>query len=302
MSTTMNQKQHRSYTPLTNTDDYPESLSDDNIEALSSHNRTVILLDGMQKRFELKLRGDDTLATLREKGAEVHGIPPDQQRLIFMGRLLSEKDDDETLNRLKIEDLMVIHLFPKPRIVTASVNIASNSNAKCLNVDENSESNQIPAVSGGSNSNSRARLESDEDTGNRAHIPSIMIDPSSVSGSVVQTLEIFESAQRVKMLAFILIVICGMELLKLLTDALGTLNDIEGESGSINDPGDPTDYDYIPDNETLQHKWSNVDYFDLIISFGGIYVSLVSFQSIKLNIKRYYKLVAKHLFVYTVGA
>ena len=68
-----------------------------------------------------------------------------------------------------------------------------------------------------------------------------------------------------------------MEILKLLTEAASSINEDDNDDIPITDPGDPTDFNY-DSNKQVQttHEWGNWDYFDLFISFAGVYVSLVS--------------------------
>jgi len=294
----------QSYTPLTNTDESINNSQDNNqgkgesslvdqkaSAATATHNNihtteldepiTVILLDGVQKRFEVSLDPSrDTLMTLREKGSEVHQVPPNRQRLIFMGRLLTEDQNDSTIKELNIEDGMVVHIFPKPRIVSLVNTQAKDFDGKSSTEHDGDNSIDQNNNTESSNNNSPAG----------AHVPSITIDPNAFdnthgeSGAVVQTVEIFESAQKVKMLAFILLVVSGMEILKLLTEAASSMNEDDNDDIPITDPGDPTDFNY-DSNKQVQttHEWGNWDYFDLFISFAGVYVSLLGLHATREN-------------------
>ena len=211
-----------------------------------------------------------------------------------MGRMLRGEDDDVSIEQLNIRDQMVVHIYPRPNIVDTA---ASDAVA-----DDDDPNNNTPATDNTSYSYSI----SDNNTNNTnrggggAHIPSITIDSSRDhvlnmnrnSDDVVPTIEIFESAQRIKMIAFILIIITSMELLTLFTIYVGngstSTTDYDGGSdGSApSDPGDPTDYDANKDDSTndptLQQAevrpWRNSDYIDLTINIAGFYVALLGLK------------------------
>jgi len=279
------------YTPLSNKEEEDHTTAPDDISSASnlatSNSKTVrkgdiqiTILDAMNQKFELDVNGSDTLLEMRQKGGRVHKIPPERQRLIFMGRLLSEAMNGETLKSIGIQTGMTVHLFPKPRVVSTSKDQAVNDEAE----------------------NDGSRNGGEDSAGAGAHVPTIRFnrDESNSSGSIVQTIEIFESAQKIKMLAFILLLVSVMELLTLFSVAIGSGGrgydenstnssdpGLDGNSyiddtldnGVTLDPGDPTDYAITNDshyNTDSTREWRTLDYFDLALSCSGLYVSWVS--------------------------
>jgi len=282
------------YTPLSNQEEEDATTSPDDISSASNlatadpktvrkGDIQITILDAMNQKFELDVNSSDTLLEMRRKGGRVHKIPPERQRLIFMGRLLSEAMNGETLKSIGIQTGMTVHLFPKPRVVSTSKDQAVDVEAE----NDGSRNGGEDSVGAG---------------GAGAHVPTIRFnrDESNTSGSIVQTIEIFESAQKIKMIAFILLLVSAMELLTLFTVAIGSGGRGYDESGSNSsdpgldgnsyiddtsyygmnlDPGDPTDYAITNDrhyNTDSTREWRTLDYFDLALSCSGLYVSWVS--------------------------
>ena len=166
---------------------------------------SLTILDSAQKKFPIPCDKNWTVGKFKRRSAEIHKVAPAQQRLIFRGKMLTK--DDETLaeNKLDTDDL-IVHLFPKPRVVVTA-------NKK----DELSKNHPVGA-------------DDDGDTGivddsNGAHIPSIVIDQEEQERRgqilVLGSVEIAESQNNVKMLSLLLVMICAMRLLALFSIAMG---------------------------------------------------------------------------------
>jgi len=90
------------------------TLSDYNIQKESTLHLVLRLRGGMKivveiatgKRVTLEVEPSDTIETVRSKYQNMEGVPPDQQGLIFKGKLL---EDGRTLSDYKIEDGSIIH-------------------------------------------------------------------------------------------------------------------------------------------------------------------------------------------------
>jgi len=232
-------------------------------------NITVCVLDSVQNKFQIACPKTMTISEFKIHSSNIHHVPPSSQRLVYMGRLLS---DDETLEDAKIDNDNIIHLFPKPNIVITQ------------NDGEEEDAESTTQNSSGS----------DEQ---RAHIPQIVLDIDEArrnqSMSVLLTSsEMFEAQHRVKLLAFLLLIICSMELLTLLTIMLG----VPQQDDTDIPPGDPTDIPFSSNpatsNQVEMREWRNSDYFDLLISTFGFYVATLGIKATTDNTlrtaKRYY--------------
>eukprot|EP00957_Ditylum_brightwellii_P150464 11457477-Ditylum_brightwellii.AAC.1 len=161
----------------------------------------IIVLDSAQTKFTIPCDATWTIAEFKKVSSTVHKIAPKSQRLIFMGKLLS--DDSKTLKDYGVEeDGKIVHLFPKPNIVM--VPSTSDAEGEC-----------------GGNSTGVGR--SNSSTG--AHVPQIILDAEEANRQtqirILSSHEIFEAQNRVKLLSFILLIWCSMELLTLFTIFLG---------------------------------------------------------------------------------
>ena len=91
-------------------------LSDYNIQKESTINLLLRLRGGMQifvrtltgKTATIEVDGTETIADLKEKLREREGIPADQQRLVFAGKLL---EDDRTISDYNIRKESTVHLL-----------------------------------------------------------------------------------------------------------------------------------------------------------------------------------------------
>lgn len=107
--------------------------------------------------------------------------------------------------------------------------------------------------------------------------------------AMYHSVEMFEAQHRVKLLSFLLLVICGMELLTLATVFLGdTQRNYAGENDVATlPPGDPTDIPYHGIDEGMETRdWQNSDYFDLILNFFGFYVATLGIKATTENTRK----------------
>ena len=219
---------------------------------------TIVIMDPAQNKFDVKVNPLWNVARLKRQGVTIHKIAVSQQRLIFMGRMLA---DDTILSDAKInKDGVIIHLFPKPRVVLQSTN-----NNGYGNNDE-----EAPAQGG-------------------AHVPQISLDPDEAQMRsqilVLGSAEILDAQTNVKMLCFLLLFMTSMELLALFTIMLGApQNAPDGTSGDDYVPTD--DPIHRHDHEQGVRVWRNSDYFDLALSLFGLYASLLGIKATTENTRR----------------
>ena len=210
-------------------------------------------------------------------------------------------NDTQTLleNKINSSDI-IIHLFPKPRVVV------TNSNSK-------DAGNNTNTGGGGSDNNNDNDDDNDDDGPSGAHIPSIIINQEEQDRRgqilVLGSVEIAESQNNVKMLSLLLVMICSMRLLALFSIAMGAgsssilLGEDNGESAS--DDGNETyhnhtndiphnniyDNDFIDNNDnTSPHDyndqvrpWESSDYYDLVVSGVGFYVGMLGLKATQEN-------------------
>jgi len=295
-----NNRRHRrrNYTSVANEDeDVFVDEGDDNIDETvkteddDSHDSeeeedlpmSLTILDSAQKKFPIPCDKNWTVGKFKRRSAEIHKVAPAQQRLIFRGKMLT--NDDQTLaeNKLDTDDL-IVHLFPKPRVVVTA-------NKK----DELSKSHPVGA-------------DDDGDTGivddsNGAHIPSIVIDQEEQERRgqilVLGSVEIAESQNNVKMLSLLLVMICAMRLLALFSIAMGHVQEPStsysnsyGGDKIHNHTGD-TPHNHIFDSDFTDDSvvsgeyevrfWQTQDYFDLLNSGIGFYVGTLGMKATQEN-------------------
>jgi len=247
---------------------------------------SLTILDSAQKKFPIPCDKNWTVGKFKRRSAKIHKVAPAQQRLIFRGKMLT--NDDQTLeqNKLDTNDL-IVHLFPKPRVVVTS------------GQKKDETKNNY------SNSNRPEGADDDGDTGivdedqNGAHIPSIVInqEEQALRGQilVLGSVEIAESQNNVKMLSLLLVLICSMRLLSLFSIAMGAVNETttyNPNSAVHNHTGDDpqnqifnsdfTDDSLVnPDYEL--RSWQTQDYFDLLVSGIGFYVGTLGMKATQEN-------------------
>lgn len=92
------------------------AINDYNIQKESTVHLLLRLRGGMQifvrtltgKTATIDVEGTDSIASLKEKLREKEGIPADQQRLVFAGKLL---EDDRTISDYNIRKESTVHLL-----------------------------------------------------------------------------------------------------------------------------------------------------------------------------------------------
>ena len=208
----------------------------------------VVVLDSAQKRFNVSANPDWTIAQLKEAGTQVHKIAAAQQRLIYMGRMLA----DTTVLRdagISKKDT-IVHLFPKPRVILNSSNAEEND-------------------------------DSCEDGG--AHVPRIVLDPEEAemrsSILVLGSDEVVDAQNNVKLLSFLLLIICSMQLLALFTIMLGVPEGSQdGSSSSSSSSSHPHDDTFDGSGEAIR-PWQASDYFDLALNMFGFYSAMLGIKA-----------------------
>jgi hypothetical protein len=252
---------------LTSVSTIEERTPDDDGERI-----TVVIMDPAQNKFDVSVNPSWNVGRLKKEGVAIHKIARAQQRLIFMGRMLA---DETTLAEAKIQkDGVIIHLFPKPRVVVQSSSLTNNHNGNTtVNMDEDS----MPT--GG------------------AHVPQIILDPDEAQMRsqilVLGSAEILDAQNNVKLLSFLLIIITSMELLALFMIMLG----IPQEPDEIT-VDDQTSNDDATGHHNSHHgsgsaggpddirMWRNSDYFDLALNLFGFYAAMLGIKAATDNTRR----------------
>lgn len=249
-------------------------MIDDDGDDTSNTNLTVIILDSAQKKFPIPCHTQWTVGKFKRVSSKIHKVIPSQQRLIFRGKMLT--NDPQTLEELKIDtDNVIIHLFPKPRVV-----VTSNDGSNIF--DASSTSTESPSTGGSGNGISGG-----------AHIPSIVIDQEEQERRgqilVLGSVEIAESQNNVKMLSLLLLAIRSMRLMALFSIAMGvaeepasggnnhntTHHSPEGGGNGGAGGGDSSSTNNMPYDESAlePREWQMSDFFDLAVSAVGFYVA-----------------------------
>ena len=280
-------RQQRDYDRIASTDDdtsrddaaAAQLVKADDQEEDEQNMITVVILDSAQTKFNVRANPDWTIGKFKKVGATVHKIPPISQRLIYRGKLLA---DAVTLRDSGIiQDQVILHLFPKPRVIVTS---------------SSSTVTQESSATG-------AAAAPTESSGG-AHVPQIILDEEEAERRgqilVLGSVEIAEAQNNVKLLSLLLLVVCSMRLLSLFSIVMGVADDDDGSGNSNynqddllpnNDSGNSTDGgggggfpSQGPDYET--RPWENSDYFDLVVSSIGFYVATLGMKATTENTLR----------------
>jgi hypothetical protein len=234
------------------------------------HMITVVVLDSAQTKFNVRANPDWTIGRFKKVGATVHKIPPISQRLIYRGKLLA---DSITLRDSGIiQDQVILHLFPKPRVVVTNSSSATQESSAAA----------APTESGG------------------AHVPQIILDEEEAERRgqilVLGSVEIAEAQNNVKLLSLLLLVVCSMRLLALFSIAMGVADDDatsyqddlvpSPDNGGSNSTDGGGGYSPPQGSEYQTRPWENTDYFDLIVSSIGFYVATLGMKATTENTLR----------------
>jgi len=265
--------------PIVSDENATRSLVDEDDEEDEDLPMSLVILDSAQKKFPIPCDKRWTVGKFKKQSAKIHKVAPAQQRLIFRGKMLTK--DEETLeeNKLDTNDL-IVHLFPKPRVVVTAPKKTIDKETENINrnPDDDGDSGIV-----------------DEDHG--AHVPSIVIDQEEQDRRgqilVLGSVEIAESQNNVKMLSLLLVMICAMRLLALFSIAMGAVDEPAYSGDSIhNHTGDFPhnniyDSDFNDDNVVPQQYevrgWETQDWFDLLVSGLGFYVGTLGMKATQEN-------------------
>jgi len=213
---------------------------------------TIVVLDSAQKKFPIRANLEWTIQKFKKVGSRIHKVPPPSQRLIYRGKML---EDSKKLKDAGIQDNVIVHLFPRPRVVITS---------------SNSESTDTNSDSSGQNLNNEG-----------AHVPQIVYDEEEQERRgqilVLGSHEIQEVQNNVKILSLLLLVVCSMRLLALFSIAMGVAQEPVNEDGMV--PGEHNHTNPNGSNEYENRDWENTDYFDLVVSGMGFYVATLGMKA-----------------------
>jgi len=240
-------------------------FSDSDVDCTPSSDNaiTIIVLDAAQKRFPVTVDPEWKVQTFKKAGAKVHKVAPPSQRLIFRGRML---EDGKTLKELGItQSDVIIHLFPKPRVI----------------------------VTGSSVTSATTQDRGDADGGG-AHVPQIIMDEEEQERRgqilVLGSYEISEAQNNVRLLSLLLGTICVMRLLALLSVATGA-DEVPVYQDDLTPPGGDggnrtADDGLYPHVDYEPRTWENQDYFDLLVSTIGFLVARLGMKATHENTSR----------------
>jgi hypothetical protein len=241
---------------------------------------TVTILDFAQKKFNVSMNPSWTVKKFKSTGEKIHKVASPQQRLIFRGKMLV---DNQTLFEAGIkDDGVIVHLFPKPRVVINNANV------------DNSESSENSEEQGG------------------ARVPTIVMDADEAerrsSILVLGSQDFLEAQNSIKLFSFMLLMISSIELLNLLAIGLGIPQDGNMEGMETGIPMNTEDDIFAPqpsdDFSSLSptpspggdtdssgagmeyQQWGWADSVDLFISIVGVYVALLGIKASSENTLR----------------
>lgn len=211
----------------------------------------ITFLDASHNRFTISARRHWTVRQLKNSASDVCNTPAEAQRLIYMGALL---EDFDTLERALrgLEGEKIVHFYPRP---VATQNTSASG-------DATSDAGDGAAGEGAPDS--------------RRQRDSILVTP-----------EIFQAQQRIRLLAFLLLFICSMNVLTLATIFLGPSAQEDSFDDVPGPPGDPTQI--TP--EASARSWKRSDVWNMLLGLVGVYFGLLGIRSSTetgLNIARRY--------------
>ena len=258
---------------------------------------TVVILDVAQKKFPVKISPHSTVQRLKQKGTAVHKVPPDRQRLIFHGRMLQ---DERTLAEEKVTDEMIVHLFPKPRVLIQDTHGKSISRGNSTEAESSAE--------GGTTT---------DDEG--ARVPTIIMNADEAQQRsqilVLGSADYLEAANNVRLFSFMLLIISVIELMNLLGVALGVPqedpsaaydydsgDDIFPRDDDNNNNGAMSNTTVVPGaGSQMTPHWNLANTFDTIISVMGVYVAIIGLKATTINTLRLARLYLTGTFLTGVG-
>jgi Ubiquitin family len=107
----------------------------------------VKVLDVRGATYEVTASPGDTIVTLKKRLAVVSSVSVELQRIIHMGRVLSDAD---TLTSAKVQPGTVLHLFQRPKSALQSVNVhvqgQPNSTTTAAGAAASSSSSGVPVL------------------------------------------------------------------------------------------------------------------------------------------------------------
>jgi hypothetical protein len=247
---------------------------------------TVTILDFAQKKFNVSMNPSWTVKKFKATGEKIHKVASAQQRLIYRGKLLV---DNQTLAEAGIkDDGVIVHLFPKPRVVIHNSNTNNNADTSSADASDNSEEQ------GG------------------ARVPTIVMDADEAerrsSILVLGSQDFLEAQNSIKLFSFMLLMISSIELLNLLAIGMGVPQDVNMEGMETGIPMNTEDDIFAPPPSTdfassspsaspgsdtdssgtgMQYQqWGWTDSVDLFISILGVYVALLGIKASSENTLR----------------
>jgi hypothetical protein len=260
--------------------------------AVATPTYNVTILDGYQTKFSVAAHSSWTVGQFKAAGSKIHQVSPLGQRLIFQGKLLS---DDQTLQAAGIHtDGVIVHLFPKPRVIVES----ANSSASCQDDDDSSDAAAAPS----------------------ARVPTIILNADEAEQRsqilVLGSTEYMEAQSNIKLFSFMLLMISTMELLNLLALWMGVpqdqteaglpmeiddvfvgrnddlfmphhpaMSNTSNSSNSSNPMSNhttttPHNYNNDPNQYLLQQEdWGWINTTDLLLSLLGVYVAVIGIRA-----------------------
>lgn len=245
-----------------------------NDHAAQTEQIALTILDFAQSKFVIEIDPSATIADLKRIGAEAHKVPVALQRLIFRGRLL---EDDQTVKASGLTSGVIVHLFPKPRVVIhsgAAEDTASESSSPDDDTASSPPTGRVPTI-----------VYNADEAERRSQI--------LVLGSV----EYIEAQNNVKLFSFMLLIISVIELLNLLAVGMGA-----PQNSGQRYPSLPTDDIFVDDdmaansttpnnapidpNQILYQSWGWLNTLDLVLSLAGVYVAMIGIQASNENTLR----------------